>query len=187
AIAPYFGHNYPSSEIPPATAAYPTVDEIVTTVSTDSIPIQQDLIALQKAVADAQGWSLICYEGGQHFTGIFAAANDVTLTGILTNANRDPRMGTRYTEYLDMLEAAGVEMFCNFNDVNEFGRSGSWGLVETMDQDIATAPKYLAVSDWIAQNVAPTQAFADFLTAQGVTGPDADPAGDPDGDEVTTR
>ncbi len=149
AIAPYFGRNYSPSDIPPAVPAYPAIDEILTVISPAEINNVKAHVIAQKQVADKQGCRLICYEGGQHFTGIFGAENDNTLTSILNGANRDARMYDRYCEYLNMLRADGVEMFSNFSFVSGFSKWGSWGVLEYMDQSIETAPKYRALINWI--------------------------------------
>ncbi len=153
AIAPYFGHNYTSAELPPTTAAYPTIDEIVDTISIAEIANQAAQISAQKAVADVQGMTLICYEGGQHFVGIGAAQNDATLTAVLNEANRDSRMYLRYQEYLDMLRAQGIEMFANFTLCGQFSKYGSWGTMEVIDEPLEDAFKYTALRDWMSENV----------------------------------
>lgn len=152
AIAPYFGKTYRPSDIPPQAPAYPTVDEIVTVVSSQAIASAQTYIINHKNVADAQGWALICYEGGQHFVGGAGAENDTTLTSILISANRDPRMYDRYIEYMDMMKANGIELFPHFSYCGHFRKSGSWGSLEYQDQPLAEAPKYRALVDWIATN-----------------------------------
>ncbi len=159
AIAPYFSKNVSPSEIPPATPAYPTVDELLDVVAPAAIATSQGRVIAQKAVADRQGWQLVCYEGGQHFVGVGGAENDATLTGILTSANRDPRMYQRYVEYLDMLRSEGVELLGIYNFTGAWGRYGSWGALEYMEQALADAPKYAAVADWITANVDGTNIF----------------------------
>jgi hypothetical protein len=91
----------------------------------------------------------VCYEGGQHFVGAAGAENDDTLTGILIASNRDQRMYDRYIEYLNMLDANGVEMYGNFSFVGSPSKWGSWGVLEYMDEPIEQAPKYRALVNWI--------------------------------------
>ncbi|MFV1995784.1 MAG: hypothetical protein ACC661_10140 [Verrucomicrobiales bacterium] len=55
--------------------------------------------------------------------------------------------------HLDMLQAEGVELFSNFSFVGGWGKFGSWGILEFMDQALEDAPKYAAVTDWTAVNV----------------------------------
>jgi hypothetical protein len=149
AIAPYFGRNYTPSDIPPAVPAYPAIDDILTVICPAEINNVKAHVIAQKQAADEQGCRLICYEGGQHFSGIFGAENDDTLTGILNGANRDQRMYNRYMEYQNMLRASGVDMFGNFSFVGAFSKWGSWGVLEYMNQPIDSAPKYRALLNWI--------------------------------------
>ena len=136
AIAPYFGKIYSPTDIPPAVANYPTVDEILQTVSPAEINNVKAHVIAQKAIADAQGCRLDCYEAGQHFVGLYGAVNDDTLTNILTSANRDSRMYDRYIEYLNMLKANGVDMCGNFSFIYSPCKWGSWGVLEYQDQPI---------------------------------------------------
>jgi hypothetical protein len=149
AIAPYFGKIYSPSDIPPAVPNYPTIDEILDTVSPAEINNVKAHTIAQKAVADIQGSRLVCYEAGQHFVGLYEAINDDTLTNILISANRDPRMYYRYIEYLNMLKANGVDMCGNFSFIGAPSKWGSWGVLEYQDQPIDSAPKYRALINWI--------------------------------------
>jgi hypothetical protein len=149
AIAPYFGIGYSPSDIPPAVPNYPTVDEILQTISPAEINNVRGNVISQKAAADTQGSRLVCYEAGQGFVGVGEAVNDDTLTNILTSANRDQRMYDRYIEYLNMLKANGVDMCGNFSFVGAPSKWGSWGVLEYQDQPIDQAPKYRALVNWI--------------------------------------
>jgi hypothetical protein len=152
AIAPYFGSNYNPASLPPNVPAYPTIDEIVTTLSIARIAAVRQNVISQKRVADEQGWRLVCYEGGQHFVGTSGGENNTTLTALLTSANADPRMYDRYIEYLDMLEAEGVDLFSNFSYIGTWSKWGSWGVLRAQDEPIEVAHKYRALIDWIAGN-----------------------------------
>lgn len=57
-------------------------------------------------------------------------------------------MGAIYTDYLDHWTRAGGKLHNLFNSVERYGRYGSWGLLETVRQDPALAPKYQAVLKW---------------------------------------
>lgn len=149
AIAPYFGEIYTPDDIPPNVPDYPTVDEILEVSAPAEIASARNHVQAQKAVADAQGCTLVCYEGGQHYVGTYGAENDDTLTDILIASNRDPRMYDRYIEYLNMLDVNGVEMLCNFSYVAEPSKWGSWGVLEYMNQPVVQTPKYRALMNWI--------------------------------------
>lgn len=148
AVAPYFGIVYRPDML---TAGYPTVDDLATTTSIALIQGLRPGLAADRETTRFQGWKLVCYEGGQHFVGGAGAENDQTLTDILIATNRDPRMYDRYTEYLDMLQEEGVELFESFSYVSDPGKYGSWGALEYQEQPPAEAPKYRALADWIAR------------------------------------
>lgn len=152
AIAPYFGLVYTPAQI--AAEGYPTVEDLMTTVSQHELLSVSSQVEAHRRLADLQGCPLICYEGGQHYVGILDAENDTTLTEILIAANRDPRMGGLYTQYLDLLRDGGVELFANFSYVAEPSKWGSWGVLEYQDQPISEAPKYRALTDWLAAQTA---------------------------------
>ncbi len=150
AIAPYFGESYTPRSI--EQNGYPSLEELVTTVSQKSIERIRESIQQQKILANEQGWNLVCYEGGQHFVGSQGAENDDRLTEILQAANRDPRMGSRYKEYLNMIQKEGINLFVNFNHIGRFSKWGSWGTLEYQNQPLKEAPKYRAISEWIEAN-----------------------------------
>jgi hypothetical protein len=149
AIAPYFGTIYTTADLPPNVPDYPTVDEILETVAPVKINEVRGHVIAQKQVADEQGCRLVCYEGGQHFVGTGGAVNDNTLTNILIAANRDARMYDRYIEYLNMLQAEGVNTSYLWLYVGKVSKWGSWGACEYQDQPIEQAPKYRAMVNWI--------------------------------------
>ena len=163
AIAPYFGTAFVPSDLPP-NAPYPTVDDILTNLSVQAIAEQQLQVGLQKTIADAHGWKLVCYEGGQTLQGIWGAENDTNLTAILTAANRDPRMFTIYTQHLDMLKAQGVDLFNNYSYCGNWGKNGNWGSLEFQDQPTNAALKYAALVQWIAANPIPMAPSITTLT-----------------------
>lgn len=148
AIAPYFGTTYSMDDIPPIAPAYPALNDILDVTAPTTIQNVQTHVMNQKAIANTQGCRLICYEGGQHFVGIYGAENDDTLTGILHEANADPRMYSLYTDYLTMLEQEGVDLFSNFSFVSAWSKWGSWGVLEFQDQDIDVAHKYRALLEF---------------------------------------
>ncbi|MGJ8673670.1 InlB B-repeat-containing protein [Rubritalea sp.] len=155
AIAPYFGHGI-SQDFLDANG-YPTIDAICTTLSQDEIQESTQHVREHKALADLHGLRLVCYEGGQHWVNASNTRSDNALTAILTDANRDPRMGQRYIEYLDMLNREGVDLFANFLGTQGFSATGSWGIWEYQDQPLAEAPKAAAILEWIADNPIQTQ------------------------------
>lgn len=165
AIAPYFGVNFTPNDIPPVQPGYPTVDEILDTIAVQEIAAQRPNVQSHKALANQQGMRLICYEGGQHFIGHLGAENDTNLVQILFQANRDPRMGARYREYLDMLREEGVDLFSNFSFVGSWSKWGTWTVLEYQQQPIDQAPKMQAIQDW--QQANPYQARLNIEQTNG--------------------
>lgn len=108
-----------------------------------SIKQSFDWIESNKAVADSFGVSLVAYEGGQHLVGVGGASNDSTITELFTRANRDERMGTLYTSYLEGWEARGGGLFMHFTDIGSYSKYGSWGALELIGQ--SASPKYNAL------------------------------------------
>jgi hypothetical protein len=102
--------------------------------------------------------SLIAYEGGQNFY----ATTSGTCSGwptLVTAAERDARMGTAYTSYLNYWQsnAGGTSQNINnlYNDVDSISVYGAWGLMESLMQSfdpLTAAPaKYQAAVNYIQQ------------------------------------
>ena len=142
AIAPYFGINYEPG------SAVPTANQVATTLSTTAIAEAVAWTRDQRAVADANGLRLVCYEGGQHFVGIYGAESNSTLTAALHAGNRDARMQDRYREYLTALELEGADLFVHFAHVSGWSQWGSWGALEYQQQPAAQTPKWRALTAW---------------------------------------
>jgi len=150
AIAPYFGRGIDDDYL--EDNGYPTADEIVTTMSTAAIEEEREDMQEHLQNAANAGVRLIAYEGGQHFTNGQGTQQDETLSAILREAQSDPRMGERYTEYLDMLRDEGMEFFVNFTLTQYWSRFGYFSIYEYQNQPLEDAPKAQAVLNWIAAN-----------------------------------
>jgi hypothetical protein len=155
AIAPYLTFS-PSPGGSPLDSNAVTnwgVDQVLDYVQTNCLPQSLGWVTGQKAVADKYGLPLICYEAGQSLVGVGGAVGNNALTTLLETANRDPRMGAIYTNYLDAWRAAGGHLMCLFESVSAYGQYGSWGLLEAADQ--TSSPKFDAVVGWNAANARP--------------------------------
>ena len=94
--------------------------------------------------------NLIAYEGGQNF---FATTSG-TCAGwptLVTSAERDARMGTAYTSYLNYWKTTigDSEASVNnlYNDVGGISTYGAWGFLESLMQ--TTTAKYQAIINYI--------------------------------------
>jgi len=153
AIAPYFGGELGKPE---------TADEVVR-MSLKGIldqcrhdmAIRHKKIVEHAALAEKHGLDLIAYEGGQHLVGTGGAENNKELTALFIAANRDPRMKQLYLEDLGGWKKAGGGLFTAFASMSQYGKWGSWGILENQDQNPAGAPKYQAIIEFMEKNREP--------------------------------
>ncbi len=106
-------------------------------------------------LADPLGVPMVFYEGGQHLTPN-PFGEEPTYAQALLDVQRDTSMHHMYLEWFDFLRTlqSGDKplQLMNFSFVaNRSARYGSWGILETMDQDtsIIQAPKYAAIVEAI--------------------------------------
>jgi hypothetical protein len=85
---------------------------------------------------------LVAYEGGPHLDGRGAAYQDVFYA-----ATNDPRMGDIQREYLKALDAAGMDLYVDFQFTGRAGAApwGDFAKLHRMDEPLATAHLYNAV------------------------------------------
>lgn len=92
---------------------------------------------------------LVAYEGGQGFIGGSAGPAG----RLFLAANRDPRMGTAYSDYLRQWKANGGQLFVLFNDIGSYGQYGEWGALESLMQlkqrGAQPPPKWAAIQGFI--------------------------------------
>ncbi len=105
----------------------------------------------KEELADPLGLPLVFYEGGQHITG-HPFGEEPTYAQALLDIQRDTVMYNMYREWSDFLktlqEGDAPLLLMNFSFIAErSARFGSWGILETMDQDtsLIPAPKYTAI------------------------------------------
>ncbi len=96
------------------------------------------------------GIPVIAYEGGQHLAGVLGVENNQAIFNLFTSANRDPRMGELYRQYLNKWKSLGGGAFLHFNDIRTFTKWGSWGLMEHLND--VNNPKYKAVKEMAEAN-----------------------------------
>lgn len=107
----------------------------------------------KEELADPLGLPLIFYEGGQHITP-HPFGEEPTYAQALLDVQRDTSMYNMYQEWFDFLRTlqSGEEplQLMNFSFIaNRSARYGSWGILETINQDtsVVPAPKYAAIVD----------------------------------------
>ena len=104
-----------------------------------------------KGIADELDKQLLFYEGGQHITP-HPFGEEPTYAQALLDIQRDTAMYNLYNEWFDGIRnfQEGEEPLLLMNFAFVGGRSaryGSWGILETMDQNLSQvpAPKYQAI------------------------------------------
>ena len=153
AIAPtyYFGFNEGLEQSLDTLGGNATVADVAK-AARQSMNENFDLIAeIKTELADSLQKPLVFYEGGQHMTphpfGVIPSYENALLA-----VHRDTSMYNLYNEWFDKIRTLqeGDEplLLMNFSFVgHRSAQYGSWGILETMDQDISVvpAPKYQAV------------------------------------------
>ena len=124
------------------------MDQLFEHLRTECLPKSIERIDKHAEVARANGLDLEAYEGGQHLSALGSAMDNKELVELLINANRDPRMGGIYNDYINRWTEAGGKLHNFFTSVGRYGRYGSWGHLEAYNQDPSTAPKYQAALKW---------------------------------------
>ena len=179
AIAPYIT---PTDEQRAAASAATTVDQVLSETRAN-IATSLDWVGDHARLA--REWStrlgrrigLVAYEGGPHLDGRNASYQDAFYA-----ATNDPRMGDIYRDYLRGLDAAGMDLFVDFQFTGQAGAApwGDFAKLHRMDQPLDTAYRYNAVvaadgSLWGTQPPPPPPALpvagiASAAIAEGRTG-----------------
>lgn len=155
AIAPYFGGYLGSPGWESTVTAWTQeadggLNSLFAELENTAVPQTATWISDSKMVADQFGVELIAYEGGQHLVGYQGVENNTAVTNLFIAANRDPRMGTVYTQYLDIWRQHGGHLFAHFINADGPSKWGSWGALEYTLQ--GSSPKYDALMAFIADN-----------------------------------
>ena len=152
AVAPYFGGGEPPADFDAvfARAPLPGGDEtyaVLVGEPPDGGPLQwivRDLHALRAIDPELE---LVAYEGGQHFL----ALGDEGKVPMLMEANRDPRMGELYDEYLRRWSTlTDGALFVHYGSPSLWSQWGTWGSKEYQGQPVTEAPKHQALLRYLA-------------------------------------
>lgn len=143
AVAPYFGKQLGDPKRMAATTAMPL--ERLFSICEKEIDKSRTLTAAHRQHARQYGLPLAAYEGGQHLAGFGGAENNKVLTFLFHQMNRDPRMEALYTRMLNAWTDSGGGPFIAFAAIGPYTKWGCWGLLEHLNQDPSTAPKYRAL------------------------------------------
>jgi len=134
ATAPYFDWNFKAEE-----KAIPA--DFYSRILLDQMDLRLDSAIENKKAAAAKGLRFIAYEAGQHVLGADGAA----ALPLLTQMQRDTRMGDLYTRYLTKWRGNIGDLMVLFSAWGPVSKWGGWGMQEYMGQPLSEAPKAKAV------------------------------------------
>jgi len=144
AIAPYITPTDAQRE---SYSAATTVDRVLADTRAN-IAASVEWVAAHERLARewstrlGRGIGLVAYEGGPHLDGRAAAYQPA-----FHAATNDPRMGEIYREYLRAVDAAGLDLYVDFQFTGADGAApwGDFAKLHRMDQPLAEAHRYRAV------------------------------------------
>ena len=162
AIAPtfYFGLDEAGDAALDALGAQATAADVVR-LTRANMPAEQGYIEdVKTEIADPLSLKLAFYEGGQHLTPQ-PFGQEPTYAQALLDVQRDTAMYNLYKEWFDFLRTVQsgedpLQLMAFSFVTGRSARFGSWGMLETMDQDTSAvpAPKFRAVAEEVARNCA---------------------------------
>lgn len=144
AIGPYFGTDLAADSAGVARIRKLSLDELMRELESAALPSAKAQMLKHAAVARKYGVPLIAYEGGQHLWNMSGQAAP-ELDALFNAANRDPRMGSLYSRYLNDWAEAGGGLFMHLLDCGSFEGAGNWGALEHLAQPRSEAPKFDAL------------------------------------------
>lgn len=112
----------------------------------DNFPVTSGWISSNKAIADASGVPLICYEGGQSSFGTTTFLKNL-YTDTFLEANRRAEISGVYDDYYDLIQSQASGVFMHYSSIRNHNDNGSWGMQEYQTQtntgiDASGAAKY---------------------------------------------
>ena len=140
-----------TGKVPKTLTEATSVDEIFAAIDNANdpygLPSLQKQIAAQAAITKKYGKALFAYEGGQHLTINWTDSSiDNTrkdnLLNLFRTANRDARMGERYTALLNAWKDNGGQQFMLYTLPQSYHKYGTFGIKESLLQPRGEAPKY---------------------------------------------
>jgi hypothetical protein len=97
---------------------------------------------------------IVAYEGGPSlFTDTIdsgGTADDDGVTIFIKTMNRDPRIADVYRIHLDLAKSKALWTHTPYTDTSPWSRFGQWGHLESLDQPLASAPKYALMLEHFA-------------------------------------
>ena len=154
--AAYFGLSDESDAILDSLGANATIADVAAEAQKSKILNEMGWMREQKRqIADSLKIPMLYYEGGQHLTPT-PFGEEPTYANALVGIQRDESLYELYNEWFDFLRSLNTtsqpSLFMNFSFVSpRSARYGSWGILESITQDVnqLAAPKYKSIMEQI--------------------------------------
>ncbi|SEM86621.1 Hemolysin-type calcium-binding repeat-containing protein [Gemmobacter aquatilis] len=155
AIAPYFGGSIGSGDYADLVNDWIAAGESGFAAAIDflrhgdvpdSLAHIGESIAYHAGVAQALGWQLEAYEGGQHIVdldGLFGGEQDPEQTAFFVDLVKRPEFQDLYAEYFQIWKDNGGGLMAQFSDFGAGDQYGSWGIWDSAYAE--DSPRALAV------------------------------------------
>lgn len=150
AVAPYFGNSLGLPANQGSTLAM-SVTDVLAECDSQSVTKHTNDTGTNAVNAEAFGLDLIAYEGGQHLVGVNGMENNQDMTDLFLATNRDSGMRQLYLDDLRRWDANGGGLYMAFTLTWAPTKFGAWGVLESQSQDRQTAPKWLGIMDYLAE------------------------------------
>lgn len=140
-----------TNKVPKTLTEVTSVDDIFAAIDNANdpygLPSLQKQIAAQASIVRSFGKALYAYEGGQHLTmnwldNTLNCSRKNSLLDLFRTANRDARMGERYTALLNAWKDNGGQQFMLYTLPQSYHKYGTFGIKESLLQPRSSAPKY---------------------------------------------
>lgn len=153
AIAPYFHITTQNSW---TSASDGGVSNVFSAINSVALPTIAGNEAAYKAALAPYNLPFITYEAGQTLEGFPTYQNGSAIVNLYIAANRDPRMGTVYTSFLNGWKSSGGETVVIYADIYGPNQYGEWGALEsdldTVSPLTSAPPKWQAIQNFISAN-----------------------------------
>ena len=157
AVAPYFSGEIFQTLIGEGRMDTISVEEVLDSMRVASKRDLDLILSDYIPLAAANNLLLIAYEGGEGMQPFGDEANNASVTRIMHEANRHPEMESIYLEHYAQWFDGGGGMYVTMDFVDQYDNFNAYGNLEYLDQDPATAPKWLAMFEAITS--AETESF----------------------------
>jgi len=145
AVGYYIGHRLGTSMA--AELETMNENEVFDYLRNVSLPEGKELLIKQKVIADQYDLGLVAYEAGQHIAASRSLEKNKELVNKIISINRNPKMYQIYLGmYKDWVDVGGG-LIVWFRSTYKASERGAWGILETISQEPASAPKYQAIRE----------------------------------------